>query len=394
MFLLTLVFGAASAATCIVGGAAATHATLQSALNTAACTAIDVRVVIRENVVSTRAADTRIYSTAAGVRLDGGGVGVVLSVLGTGLVTVDGVDIVNGLGVLGGGVYVGVGARAFLQGLTLSGNDAVDGGGAYADGELTIQDSVATDNAATGDGGAVYMSATSSGAVQWSVIEANEAAGDGGGVYFANTEGFLVQSLVNANVAGGDGGGAWLAGVETPGGAAYANFTTLYDNEAGQSGGGIFAANGTVSLNTSTISANTAGFGGGIAVGPDARLSLVSVTNVYNDATNYRDLYALGEVWLVSSILGNDGAHPGGVEDCWIGDGSFSLTSVDGDGTCTGTTLATFGLVADPANQVWRPSTTSVMRDALPFELCESYDQTGRMRANFGTGCEPGSVER
>lgn len=391
MFLVTLAFGAASAATCIVGGAAATHATIQSALNTAACTAIDARVTRQENLVSTRAADTRIFSTTPGTQIDGGGVGVTLTVLGTGLVTVDGVDIINGSGALGGGVYVGVGARVFLEGLTLSGNDAVDGGGAYADGELILQDVLATGNAATGNGGAVYMSATASGGLRWTDVEGNEAGDDGGGVYFASNDSYLHHSFIGSNIAGNDGGGAWISGIGTPGTASLTIHDTFYDNVAGQTGGGVYVADGTLSIRTSTVTGNSAAVGGGVGVGPDARLVLFTATNIYNDATDYRDLYALGDVWMLSSIVGNDGAHPGGVEDCWLGDGSFTLASVDGDGTCTGFTLANYGLTADPAQGVWRPSAASALRAALPLELCPDDDQLGRYRS--GAGCEPGAME-
>ena len=172
---------------------------------------------------------------------------------------------------------------ASISGLTLTGGDpSIDGifGGALYTGagpgyapELTIADSVLTDNHADGGGGAVsthYGSLT----VVDSTFTDNTADRYGGALYTGETDGdqgteVVIQgSTISGNQAGlGSGGFATYAAR----GSVLIESSTISDNEAATNGGGLGFATyqvGGVTIENSTVSGNQAGgSGGGINLG-------------------------------------------------------------------------------------------------------------------------------
>ena len=110
----------------------------------------------------------------------------------------------------GGGLYVGSGTKVTLTGSTLiNGNTAVDGGGIYMLGQLTMDTSTVSGNIATNNGGGMYCqggplyiyndavigdrSATT--AASGPTDCSNFAAGDGGGIYAKNAS--ILMGLTN-----------------------------------------------------------------------------------------------------------------------------------------------------------------------------------------------------
>ncbi len=73
--------------------------------------------------------------------------------------------------------------NATISGLTLKGgNVSSNGGSVYNNGTLTLVDSVITGNAASGEGGGIYNTATGKLTIEGSTIAGNTARGNGGGI--------------------------------------------------------------------------------------------------------------------------------------------------------------------------------------------------------------------
>jgi hypothetical protein len=129
----------------------------------------------------------------------------------------------------------GVTVGATVQGVTITGGQAVNGGGIENDGVLTLRDSTITGNQASVSGGGIDSPGTLT----------------------------VTGSTISLNTSTNAGGGAILGGV-----AVVLN-TTISDNSSvgsGQNGGGLFVVGGsTVRLANVTVSSNRAPFamGGG-----------------------------------------------------------------------------------------------------------------------------------
>ena len=108
----------------------------------------------------------------------------------------------------GGGVHFD-GSGAWLGG-TITGNEALHGGGAFVSG-LTVMEDVTLDaNTATGNGGGVLANAMYS--LADGAITGN-SAGDGAGIFVAaGTSTLLATSVVSGNSASSAGGGARVEG--------------------------------------------------------------------------------------------------------------------------------------------------------------------------------------
>jgi hypothetical protein len=118
----------------------------------------------------------------------------------------------------GGGVYIGgVGFSSgdfFMEGGTMSGNTAVNGGGVYVAGRygtFTMKGGIISGNTADANGGGVYVASTFT--MQDGTVSGNTAGNDGGGVYVGDSEIFTMQGgTVSGNTAGRDGGGVYVDG--------------------------------------------------------------------------------------------------------------------------------------------------------------------------------------
>ena len=236
----------------------------------------------------------------------------------------------------GGGIYVNAGSTATINGGVITGNSALQGGGIYNDGTLTIGSNVTIANNTANDGSGIYNNGTLT--ITGGSITANKATTAGGGIYnngninlsggniTANTSqtsggGIYNSSTLNisdnaiiANNTANDGGGIHNSGtlnitdgsitantVTTNGGGIYNNGTltisdnvTIANNKA-KDGGAIFTTGGTLNINGGSITGNQAtNRGGAIYNNGNINMSGGSITantsqndggGIYNGAT-------------------------------------------------------------------------------------------------------------
>jgi predicted outer membrane repeat protein len=152
------------------------------------------------------------------------------------------------------------GAGARLEGFTLRGGSADNGGGVYVlSSSPVLVNCVITGNTATSEGGGVYVG---SGSLQLTgcVVSQNTAARGGGVCAYGSL--VLENSTVNANTSSGDGGGIYCrAALQVTGGGVTGNTSGQYAN-----GGGVYVEYGSVTASNWVVSGNVAssGTGGGV----------------------------------------------------------------------------------------------------------------------------------
>ena len=197
-----------------------------------------------------------------------------------------------------------------IQGLTITGGSATQGGGIRSEGPLTLESSVVTANTSSGSGGGIYLVEGSSIEISNSVISNNTAAGAGGGmravltgdlnirdttfsgnsstaarggaIWFIGDEGDLnlESSVITGNTANGEGGGIYIAtnnlyhqlGDPIPVTDVNILQSQISNNESSSSGGGLYITPGSdtdlqVSISDSNITDNySTSLGGGLYV--------------------------------------------------------------------------------------------------------------------------------
>ena len=169
----------------------------------------------------------------------------------------------------GGGLHSG-GGEIVVNGGTVTGNTATEGGGLWSSGTLTVDGTTITGNTGTGDaadngGGGIYNEDGVLDVFDATISDnrATGAAGSGGGVLNAGGETLLMTSTVSGNTANRAGGG-----VETTGGALILIMTDATGNDAGANPGNGGAVHGggvaAIVVGAGTFSGNTAVEGGGL----------------------------------------------------------------------------------------------------------------------------------
>jgi len=158
-------------------------------------------------------------------------------------------------------------AEVVLSGMTVTGGNAVDGGGIYNSfGTLTVAHSTISSNMADGwehegKGGGIY-SEYGTLAVADSTITENSASGQyhpgGGGIFSTYGTLTVTRSTIAENRAGRAGGG-----ICSEYGTAMVTGSTIMENSGGD-GGGIYSAYGPLTVTDSTIGDNSGSYGGGI----------------------------------------------------------------------------------------------------------------------------------
>ena len=209
-----------------------------------------------------------------------------------------------------------------ISGLTLTGGDpdgtnplSVEGGGGISSygADLTVRNSVVTNNYAYDEGGGIRSSANLT--IESSEVSGNSTDDDGGGIFVGNQGGLSVDaSQITSNFAGsGEDGG----GIQTLTQAATINSSNLSGNYSYLSGGGI-QAYGPVTIQGSTLSGNYTYFSGAGAYSRDDPITIQDSTLSGNRTGSFvgggavATLY--GGVTVRSSTLsGNDTAVGGAV---------------------------------------------------------------------------------
>ena len=209
---------------------------------------------------------------------------------------------------------------ATLRGLTLTGADYANAGGAiYNLEQLNVEDCLLTGNAAKWGGG-IYNGVEATVNILRSTISDNSAIspalggiGSGGGLY--NEGGYigLVDSVVSGNDSVSDGGGIRNAGF----GSLYLLRSTVHNNDAVFTGGGIRSDSGYVRIKDSSITLNHADGSGGGIFNDFSQLTIAQSTIDGNDALYGGGLYLGGNISTNttidnSTISGNSAVLAGG----------------------------------------------------------------------------------
>jgi subtilisin-like proprotein convertase family protein len=234
------------------------YGTIQAAVDDPTCETINLdKGVFAENVSISRTV-TIAGQGAGNTMVDGDALGTVFTIQASGVVTLTGLTITNGLGVDGGGVYNNGGDAAIIQS-TLSGNSAGDGGAIANFGRMTIDDSAISDNEAS-FGGAIFNRGTMT--ITHSTVRDNSAgSGIGGGI--ANGGAMILNDNTLSNNTSGSGGGIYN---DRSGNMTIDNSTISGNSASTGDGGGILNEFGTMILDNSTLSGNSGSVaGGGIA---------------------------------------------------------------------------------------------------------------------------------
>jgi VCBS repeat-containing protein len=196
-------------------------------------------------------------------------------VIGTGIVTLDGLTITGGNFHVGG--IDGCGILNNLGTVTVSntavlGNIATTTGGILNDGGvMTISNSTVSGN--SGDsGGGIYNGAGATLTVSDSTVSGNSADSGGGGIYSLGTL-TVSNSTISGNSTAFSGGGIYNRRTLT------VSNSTIFGNSAGVSGGGIYNLSGILTLNSSIVASNTASTGQDISgIVPSGDYNLIKDT--------------------------------------------------------------------------------------------------------------------
>lgn len=224
----------------------------------------------------------------------------------------------------GGGLHSGGGDVTIIRS-TIVGNTAVEGGGLWSNGTLTINDGADGDRDEDEDAAQGDRSFFTS-------ISGNEATGDdagigGGGVYMeTNGSASIRYALINNNTASGtagSGGGLFVA----DGASATVSFTDIRSNTANRAGGGIELFDDAMTTGATTVSLRQVyvgenaidtpapGNGGGLHAGGAATVDAIMSTFAGNDAAEGGGLWinSAGSLTLSNStVSGNSAINDGG----------------------------------------------------------------------------------
>ena len=297
---------------------------------------------------------------------DAGGTAVLVDV------TLDGNSIDDAMPGNGGGLHSGGGDVSITRG-TVTNNTAVEGGGLWSNGTLTLNGGAGLDSLTTAgdledgfDDGGVDRAEDNRAAIDgdrsmFTTISGNEATGDdagigGGGIYVESgglaSIRFAVLDGNRATGAFGSGGGLLVA----DGASARVAFSEVTDNTANRAGGGIElfddAMTGddstTVTLRNVTVDGNTIsemteapGNGGGLHAGGAGTVFARKTTFSDNVAREGGGLWISGSGSLDlgnSTVSGNEareaggGVYDDGGADIEIASSTIALNAAGGNG--------------------------------------------------------------
>jgi len=205
---------------------------------------------------------------------------------------------IEGMGatISGGGTLevfvIDTGTNLTLNSVTVSGGNAVNGGGASDNGMLTITNSTFSGNTASGSGGAIYNTATLT----------------------------ITNSTFSGNSAGSGGG------IDNKGTAAITN-GTLSGNSASSSGGGLLTDGGTTTLTNTIIANSTSGGDCAVANGGTTNASAV---NLIEDGT-----CSVSGALSGDPNLGSLGSNGGLTQTMALGTDSRAIDAATSCGTVT-----------------------------------------------------------
>ncbi len=179
-----------------------------------------------------------------------------------------------------------------IDGLTITGGTAAEGGGIYNREDLTISNSTISGNSATNGGGVSnYRSAANY--IINSTISGNTAGFSGGGISIFRSTAEISNSTISDNTAGSYGGGVFNFYS-----TAEISNSTISNNSTGNQGGGVFNLNSLVPVVSTIVADNTA-----VSSGPDV------FGNVRDDGNNLVGDASDSSGFTVSTLVGSS-ANP------------------------------------------------------------------------------------
>ncbi len=274
----------------------------------------------------------------------------------------------------GGGVFIRGETSVIMNGVTLNGNDATNGGAIFnqTDEAIRINTSTIQDNIVLRDGGGIHNSGILT--ITDSTLRGNRAV-NGGGIFNIGRT-VIFESLLWSNRASGAGGGVHHSGGDI---LRFWN-STLTANRADEQGGALVNLADS-DLSFVTITNNQAPRGGGIAqAGGTLRIDILRIR---------------------SSIVAN---NPGG--DCFGRSGFTAIgINLDSDSSCDGFTMPGRNPRLAALDNNGGPTRTHALRNDSPaldaadacfdaFGFSSIFeDQRGIARPQ-GIGCDLGAFER
>ena len=216
----------------------------------------------------------------------------------------------------GGAVLTIVDGPVQVRRVTITGASA---GGIGHAAPLTLEDSVVTGNATSGDGGGIRTFGSSRLTLDNTMVSLNTADGRGGGIFGdAGTTLVVTGGTIDLNNASLDGGGIFLHS-----GSASLRNAFVFGNSAGSSGGGFFVgrfAEGSIVATDTIIGRNKARLGGGAYVNSMGAFTLIRSTLASNRANDgpgggiyvSQDDGQPGRVTIENSTVSLNGAPEGG----------------------------------------------------------------------------------
>ncbi len=256
-----------------------------------------------------------------------------------------------------------------LEGLTLTGGDAMGAGGGgilASGGTLTLDHSVVTGNTA-GNGGGISLGAT---LILRDSTVTNNSASNAAGIFAGGGALSVLRSTVSDNVASGSGGGIFAQGSTT----TEITDSTVSGNQASGGSALVFLGSGDTTVVNTTVAGNTASFNAAVTV--NATSGTHTITNSTITGNSNEALSGGAGLTVTNSILaGNSGATQAGGA---FADGGGNVIGVDPalifaqiDGATGGGQLAdnggpvqTIALLQSAANPALDIGTSALATDA------------------------------
>ena len=269
--------------------------------------------------------------------------------------------------------------------------------GILSDGELTIINSIISDNESDSSGGGISNRGILT--ILDSIFDSNGIIGQGylgGGIY--NSGALVISDTIFSNNFAIRGGGAiYNAGSLVVTNSTFSGNTAPSAHSGLGNGGAIYAYKEPIVISNSTFFGNSAQYGGGIYLN---RVTLALTNSTFSDNTATKNgggllLVGSGILDYSNNIITNSS---GG--DCYLGDGTIGTNSRNfvGDGTCNPDPTLIGDLLLGPLADNGGPTQTmalglgSLAIDKGDSAACPATDQRGVARPQ-GDGCDIGAYE-
>ncbi|MBZ0294078.1 MAG: CSLREA domain-containing protein, partial [Anaerolineae bacterium] len=323
--------------------------------------------------------------SAATTVIDGNGIDRILEINASITLNLSNVTLRNGnTNGNGGAIYISGSSTVNITDSVFTSNRATNGGAIYngISSKLSIVDSILSNNQANSNGGALYnyrsVAPIYGGVtITRSTLSGNRSQGTGGAIYNLGITGHASGIRINESTISGNtavnGGGLATSGYSQ----AYLTNTTVSSNSASQNGGGIASLNSgsSVQLDFSTVAFNAAVNGGGVYFTGNLPSTYATIfANNSGKNCNAR-VYARGYNIAGDATCDLNSISNPGEGDLDNTDPMLDLLKDNGGPTLTHALL-----------------TGSAAINLIPLDGCLAGDQRGATRP-FGVLCDVGAVE-